>query len=173
MDPDIQRPANNNAGGFTGGSVDGFRPVSAPRSPTAQNQNVAFGGTQAPVGDPRIESAMQALKSTTVKTKSGKGLKIVLALFIILFLAALGGAGYLYMQYDTTKSDLATEKATAASLRTQLSSVQAAADLATQNGETALEEQTDYAASLNAVATQLKTKCGSACSAITIPTAPQ
>lgn len=94
---------------------------------------------------------------------SGKGLKILLTLFIILFVAAAAAAGYFYMQSNKEEPKAATVDVT---------KIQQENEALTYDNKTLKTQNTQYQVqvkSLTTTATQLKTKCGSGCSAIVIP----
>jgi hypothetical protein len=95
---------------------------------------------------------------------SGKGLKVLLTLFVILFIAATTVAGYFYMK--------STKKDTPAVVTVDVSKVQQQNDALTYDNKTLKTQNTQLQlqiTNLNTTAQQLKTKCGSGCSAIVIP----
>lgn len=95
---------------------------------------------------------------------SGKGLKVALTIFVILFIAASAAAGWFYMQSAKEPEPVT---ATVDVTRIQQENESLTYDnktLKTQN--TQLQVQVK---SLNTTAQQLKSKCGSSCSGITIP----
>lgn len=172
MDPNDQNKndgSDNNQSPINQTSVDGFI---SPRM--AMNDGVVPSPNMGGAGVYNKDNVSQQLSDAqNVKpAKNGKGAKAALAIFIILFIAAAAGAGYFYWQYDSFKKDLNAQKAATQSLRTQLTGAESAAETQVTQSEADLQEQVDYATSLNTVANQLKMQCGSACSSITIPVAP-
>ncbi len=94
---------------------------------------------------------------------SGKGLKILLTLFVILFIAASAAAGYFYMQSNKEEPKAAV---------VDVSKVTQENEALTYDNKTLKTQNTQYQVqikSLTTTANQLKTKCGSGCSAIVIP----
>jgi uncharacterized protein HemX len=167
MDPNDQ---NKNGVGSTNQnpasqiSVDGFI------SPRMAMSN---GVVPSPNVDNKADVGQQLTDVLNTKpVKNSKGSKAVLAVFVILFIVAAAGAGYFYWQYGSFKKDLDAEKATTQSLRTQLTGSGSAAEALVAQNESDLQIQVDYATSLNTVANQLKTRCGTSCNNIVIPVAP-
>lgn len=94
---------------------------------------------------------------------SGKGLKVLLTLFVILFVAAAGAAVYFYMESNKEEPKAAV---------VDVSKVQQENEALTYDNKTLKTQNTQYQVqikSLTTTANQLKTKCGSGCSAIVIP----
>lgn len=175
MNPDIQRPNTNSSQGS--GSIDGFKPSTPPSPPAigvppAQQNTPMSGGMppNAPVGGgigARAQAGQQLLNNMPADTKKGgTGSKAVLTVFIVLFVLAAAGAGYLYWQYDSTQKDLATLKTTNSSLSDQLEATQASA----AEQATTLQGEDSFITDLTTIAEQLKTQCGDACASINIPT---
>lgn len=94
---------------------------------------------------------------------SGKGLKVLLTLFVILFVAATAAAVYFYMQSNKEEPKAAT---------VDVSKITQENEALTYDNKTLKTQNTQYQVqikSLTTTANQLKTKCGSGCSAIVIP----
>jgi cell division protein FtsB len=102
--------------------------------------------------------------------KSSKA-KIWIIILAILFVVAAAVAGYLYMQYSSTKKDLDTAKQASSQTTTQKQEVD---KLTQQNADLqkTVNSQTEYINSLLKISTQLKTTCGNACASIVVPPAP-
>lgn len=95
---------------------------------------------------------------------SGKGLKVALTIFVILFIAAAAAAGWFYMQSNK-------EPAPAAAT-VDVSRIQQENESLTYDNKTLKTQNTQLQVQvkgLNTTAQQLKSKCGSSCSGITIP----
>lgn len=95
---------------------------------------------------------------------SGKALKILLTLFVILFLAAAAAAAYFYMESSKEETPSA-ESVNVTKLQQQNESL-------TYDNKTLTTQNTAYQVKIKGLTTtanQLKTKCGSSCSAIVIP----
>jgi alkaline phosphatase len=169
MDPNDQDKSDGNTQiPVNQPSVDGFI---SPRM--AMNDGVTPSPNMGGFGVDNQDVSQQLSNALNVKSaKVGKGSKVALVIFVILFIVAGVGAGYFYMQYGSTKKDLDTEKVTTQSLRTQLTGAESSAETTTTQSEADLQVQVDYAASLSAVATQLKTLCGTACASVVIPVLP-
>jgi uncharacterized protein HemX len=168
MDPNLQNLNDNNSRPAGPGSVDGFAP-STPVSTPPTDSNLAAMPPVATMGSnlgSRAEAGQQLLNNMPAKAaQAGRGSRAITTIFLVLFLLAAAGAGYLYWQYDSAKKDLTTEQAATQSLRTQLSDTQtSAAEQATD-----LQTKTDFITELGTIAQQLKTQCGTGCNSITIP----
>lgn len=147
-------------------SVDGFAP---PRPGVSNNQ--AEANTNSPLS--KVELGQQLLNSQPVtKTKTARVAKVWLGVFIFLFLVAAAAAGFFYLRYTTSRSDLQSEKDKYVNLQEQLN---AARNDAAADAKTAAEDLTEYknyATELSTLANQLKTTCGKNCANVVIPTAP-
>lgn len=94
---------------------------------------------------------------------SGKGLKVLLTLFIILFIAAAAAAGYFYMKSQEEPAPAANTG------NVQLEQQVESLTYDNKTLKTVNTTLTTQNKSLTTTAQQLKTKCGSGCSAIVIP----
>lgn len=94
---------------------------------------------------------------------SGKALKVLLTLFVILFIAAAAAAGYFYMK---------SQEEPAPAPNTGNVQLEQQVESLTYDNKTLKTVNTTLTTqnkSLTTTAQQLKTKCGSGCSAIVIP----
>ena len=95
---------------------------------------------------------------------SGMALKLLLTLFVILFVVALAAAGYFYMQNNKKDTSMVNS--------VDVSKLQQENDALTYDNKTLKTQNAHFQVlnkSLSTTAQQLKTKCGSGCSAIVIP----
>lgn len=137
--------------------VDGFSaaPQPAAPAPTPPSQPQVIG---MPVLSQDVEKAK----------KPKKGVAGWLVVILVIIFAVASAAGVYFYQAQQSKKDLDAAKAQTAEVQKQLSTAN------TQNAtlQETLDAQTAYVKTLTEVATQLKTTCGKACDAITIPSAP-
>lgn len=162
-------------------SLDGMQGGRAPQAgSTPQNVEVNDGSNNgglnqfndadyAPTGtsEQHIDFSDQQQHSDPVQPSggSGKGLKVLLTLFVILFLAASAAAGYFYMQNNKTETPTTVSTV-------DVTKIQQENDALTYDNATLKTQNAHYVVqvkSLTTTAQQLKTKCGSSCSAIVIP----
>jgi uncharacterized protein HemX len=163
---------NSNPNPRPSSNVDGF--VSTPTS----NSTAAFNRPAEPVpAPPQItpsEVPAPAYQAPAVVTSAvKKGGKKLLFVFIVLFVLATAGAVYMYLQYSSVKKELSDSKSSIQNLNDQISAAKDTTDQAAATAAANLLKETNYATSLSTAAAQLKTKCGTSCNSITIPTVPQ
>ena len=157
-----------------GQSLDGMKPADSQPPVSGMDGFVApnrsFDDKQQ--DETQEDQPMQQRESPVQQSAAGgKSAGVWIVILIILFIIAAGAAGYFYMQYSKTKTDLKTAQQTSAQSATYK---QQADTLTKQNAELqkTATAQTAYIDSLVKVAGQLKTTCGKTCDKIVIPTAP-
>ncbi len=171
-------PPNSPAGGFSGGPRPGTGDLNtagrAPGDVSAQPNPV-----QHPVqGD---------VDDVAKLRKKNKSLKIWLAILSLLFVAGITAAVVSYMQTSKSQADLDKKNQEIATLEQEAKEQQASAtqqqidqlktenaDLKQQNAELQKQvtELQTYITTLYKAASDLKTKCASSCSNITVPAKP-
>jgi uncharacterized protein HemX len=128
------------------------------------------------VSDEKDDSPMQhdnhpggVFPQNAKKEKAGKGSKVWLIIFAILFIASAGAAGYYYMKYSDTNTQLNSFKQENTNQAAQITELLEDSEASTTLQET-VDSQKAFIDSLTAVANELKTTCGADCDSITIPT---
>lgn len=154
-------------------SIDGMKPLDVSTSPSGVDGFMAPQKTSFNVDDLEKSSNNEEQTPTpqiSEDKKSSKA-KIWIIILAILFVLAAAAAGYLYMQYSTTKNDLDKAKQTDSQIASQKKEVD---KLTQQNADLqkTVNSQTGYIDNLIKIATQLKDTCGNACKSITIPPVP-
>jgi len=171
-------------------SMDGMRPAdqAAPR-PTVD------GFAPTTIAPQPINDVMQAPAPTVIDPapqvvppkKQKKGISVWVVILIVLLFAGLAAGGVYYWQNKQATADAKAAATQYAALQQQLttqqqSTAQAQIDALTKSNtdltaqvaaqKKTIDTQTAYIKTLAETATKLKTTCGTACSAITIPPAP-
>jgi len=111
---------------------------------------------------PPVTNEQQFSPVTSGPKGSSKKLKILLTVFIVLFVAASAAAVYFYLQYNKKPAPVAVD----------VTKLKQQNDSLTYDNKTLTTQKTQYEVqikSLQTTAQQLKTKCGTGCSAIVIP----
>jgi uncharacterized protein HemX len=166
--------------------VDGFVVSPKTQAPVEDNSTTPEEIDVPPVQQENVSEPVQE-EVKPKKQSSGKGLKVWLAIFIVLFVLSTSALAFFFYQASQYKSDLdstqqknaaltkqASEQKDATSqeqinqLNAQIKTMQSTID----SQQTNINTQKTYIDSLTKVAQQLKTTCGTACNSITIPPAP-
>lgn len=150
--------------------MDGFVTNPRPNSP-AQNEDY----TQVP--EDTAAQGIPPQAAVPVNPKTGKGVKIWLVIFIVLFAAAAAAAAMFYLQSKQYKDDLNTKKQNVSQLQKEVDDLNKSTEksqvdsLTSQNAnlQKTINAQKAYITTLTKAAQDLKTKCGTSCSSITIP----
>jgi len=114
------------------------------------------------------------------QNKPGRGVKVFLVLFIVLFAASAATAGMFYLQYKQTKDDSSKQQSKITELTKQVDQLNASNSksqvekLTTENAtlQKTIDAKKAFITSVTKAAEDLKKKCGTACNSIVIPTEP-
>lgn len=112
--------------------------------------------------------------------KSGRGVKVFLVLFIVLFAASAATAGMFYLQYKQTKDDSSKQQSKISELTKQVDQLNASNSksqvekLTAENAtlQKTIDAKKAFITTVTKAAEDLKKKCGAACNSIVIPTEP-
>lgn len=158
---------NQSLDGMRGGEPLGEKPANqsfdSATSATDQYNDADFAADPGPQNEQAPQNFQQQPEHQDNEPSSNKGLKVVLTLFVILFIAATAAAVYFYQESQKEPVNVTSVNVT---------ELQQKNDSLTYDNKTLTTQNQAYVVktkNLTTTAQQLKTKCGSACSSITIP----
>lgn len=155
---------NQSLDGMRGSEPLGEKPSNQTVNSAADQYNDAdFAADSGSQNEQAPQNFQQQPEQQTSEPSSNKGLKVVLTLFVILFLTATAAAVYFYQ--ESQKEPVNVTSVNVTELQQKNASL-------TYDNKTLTTQNQAYVVktkNLTTTAQQLKTKCGSACSSITIP----